>query len=91
MKIQQSGIFRRTVRKLRKDEKQALDKAVKAIVADPFLGKQKTGDLAGVQICKYKLKTQQYLLAYRVDNNELILTLQALGSHENFYCDLKRQ
>ena len=50
----------------------------------------KTGDLAGVQVYKYKRKTQQYLLAYRVNPTGKILTLLALGSHENFYRDLKK-
>ena len=35
MKIQQSGIFFRRAKKLHADEKKALDKAVKAVVAKP--------------------------------------------------------
>ena len=51
----------------------------------------KTGDLAGVQVYKYKRKTQQYLLAYQLNPTKEILTLLALGSHENFYRDLKNE
>ena len=91
MKIQQSGIFARRAKKLHADEKKALDKAVKAVVAKPSLGQMKVGGLAGVQVYKYKHKAQQYLLAYRFDADELVLTLLALGTHENFYRDLKRQ
>ena len=91
MKIQQSGIFARRAKKLHADEKKALDKAVKVVVAKPSLGQMKVGDLAGVQVYKYKRKARQYLLAYRFDADELLLTLLALGAHENFYRDLKRQ
>jgi len=91
MKIQQSGIFSRRVKKLHSAEKQSLDDAVKTIIDNPAIGQVKTGDLAGVQVYKYKHKTQQYLLAYRFTEDELALTLLALGTHENFYPDLKQQ
>ncbi len=91
MRVQQSGIFDRRVKKLHADEKKALDRAVKAVMGEPSTGQMKVGDLAGVQVFKYKHKAQQYLLAHRFDANELVLTLLALGTHENFYRDLKRQ
>ena len=91
MKIQQSGIFSRRVKKLQSAEKQSLDKGIKTIIDTPAIGQVKTGDLAGVQVYKYKHKTQQYLLAYRFTEDELALTLLALGTHENFYRDLKQQ
>ena len=90
MKILQSGVFGRRVKKLHASEKKQLDSAVRKIVSDLTIGQMKTGDLAGVQVYKYKLKTQQYLLAYRVNPSRKILTLLALGSHENFYRDLKK-
>ena len=91
MKIIQTGVFSRTVRKLHKKEKAALDKAVRAIVEAPNIGDSKIGDLAGVNVYKYKDSDKQYLLAYRYDGESKTLTLLALGSHENFYRDLKRQ
>ncbi len=91
MKIQQSGIFSRRVKKLHPAEKQSLDDAIRAIVENPKIGQVKTGDLASVQVYKFKHKTQQYLLAYRFSEDGLILTLLALGTHENFYRDLKQQ
>lgn len=90
MKILQSGVFRRRVKKLHASEKKLLDSVVRKIVSDPTIGQMKTGDLAAVQVYKYKRKTQQYLLAYRVNPTGKILTLLALGSHENFYRDLKK-
>lgn len=91
MRVQQSGVFSRRVKKLHRDEKKALDIAVKAIMDDPSIGQMKIGDLAGVQVYKYKHNSQQYLLAYRFIEEKLLLTLLALGTHENFYRDLKRK
>ena len=50
----------------------------------------KVGDLAGIQVFKYKFKTQLFLLAYEYVDDELLLTLIEHGTHENFYRDLKR-
>jgi mRNA interferase RelE/StbE len=79
------------VKKLHVTEKKQLDSVVRKIVSNPTIGKMKTGDLAGVQVYKYKRKTQQYLWAYRLNPTKEILTLLALGSHENFYRDLKNE
>jgi len=91
MIVKQSGIFSRRVKKLHPAEKQALDMAIKEIIKNPDIGELKVGDLAGVQVYKYKYKTQQNLLAYCFSEEERVLTLLALGSHENFYRDLKKQ
>ena len=90
MKVLQSGIFLRRIKRLHKNEKQALDNAVRKIISKPAIGLMKIGDLKSVQVHKYKLQTNQYLIAYKHDleNNEI--TLLAYGSHENFYRDLKR-
>jgi len=75
---------------MQKVEKEALDEAVKVIAANPKEGQMKSGDLAGVQVFKYKHNTQQYLLAYIYVEERLMLTFIGYGSHENFYRDLKR-
>ncbi|MBU4121621.1 MAG: type II toxin-antitoxin system RelE/ParE family toxin, partial [Proteobacteria bacterium] len=48
----------------------------------------KKGDLRGVFIHKFKLKTTQYLLAYRKVGEDLELLM--IGPHENYYRDLKQ-
>ena len=50
----------------------------------------KIGDLSGIQVYKYKLNTQQYLVAYQYIDDELLLTFIEHGTHENFYRDLKQ-
>lgn len=91
MKVIQSGVFARTVKKLHKNEKKAVDEAVKTVMESPDIGDLKVGDLSGVSVFKFKVSNKQFLLGYRYDDESPVLTLLALGSHENFYRDLKRQ
>lgn len=70
-----------------KAEKEALDREVKNIAENPSLGEEKKGDLKGVFVHKFKLKTNLYFLAYRKTDNDLELVM--IGSHENYYRDLK--
>ena len=90
MKVLQTSLFKRRTKRLHKNEKQALNNSVKLIVEDATIGTAKTGDLKAVSVYKYKLSTDQYLLAYTHDSEKEEITLLAYGSHENFYRDLKR-
>ena len=81
--------FKKTIKKLHPHQKKELDKAIHALTSDPFLGDSKKGDLAGIRVYKFKINQQPTLLAYVYDDTSLTLTLLALGSHENFYKDLK--
>lgn len=51
--------------------------------------KPKWGNLAGVQIYKFRMGSLQCLLAYRVLDEKTIKLLM-VSPHENFYSDLKR-
>jgi len=87
MKIIQSPLFARRVKKFHKNQKLKLDEAIKTLIDDPTIGEEKKGDLTGISIYKFKISTIQYLLAYRF--KEDILELITIGSHENYYRDLK--
>jgi len=87
MKVFQSSSFGRKVKKFRKKEKEELDKAVKKIVSDPEIGTEKKGDLKGIFIYKFKINNIEHLLAYRIVEDAIELI--AIGSHENYYRDLK--
>ena len=89
MRLLVTPTFQRTVKKLHADEKAALDDAVRLIISDPTAGDAKVGDLSGVRVFKFRLKKQLCLLAYTQQDDET-LKLLAIGSHENFYRDLKR-
>ena len=87
MKIFQSRIFENKIKKFLKQEKGILDKEIKRIIENPFVGEEKKGDLRGVYIYKFKIKSIQYLLFYRMINDGLELIM--IGPHENYYRDLK--
>ena len=88
IKVLQSAAFSRAYKKLHKNQKVDVDDAVEAIIQTPELGEPKRGDLAGVYVYKFKSNSQLMLLAYEFDPETRLLLL--LGSHENFYRDLKR-
>lgn len=88
MKIFQSRSFAKKVKRLNTREKSLLDDQIKAIADNPDIGVEKKGDLRGVFVHKFKVKTSQYLLAYRIINEDLELIM--LGPHENYYRDLKK-
>ena len=89
MRLLVTPTFARAAKKLRSAQKAELDNAVRAIAHDPTIGDAKVGDLAGVSVFKFRLSNQLCLLAYSHIDDETIKLL-ALGSHENFYRDLKR-
>ena len=86
--ILQMPAFKRVYKKLAASHQAMVDDAVRTIVAKPEIGEAKMGDLAGVYVHKFPLNRQQMLLAYEWNPNTRVLLL--LGSHENFYRDLRR-
>lgn len=69
------------------------DAAVMVVAKNPFIGEEKRGDLAGVFVYKFKLNSQETLLAYGLQPNKIkpsAVVLMAVGPHENFYTQLKR-
>ncbi len=89
-RILQTPTFKRAMKRLSKQQKQELDEAVRIIAEDPSIGEIKVGDLAGVRTHKFKMNRQLTLLAYEFSQTDDVIKLLALGSHENFYRDLKR-
>ena len=88
MNIYQSKSFEKKVKKMSKTEKDTLDREIRRITEDPSIGEEKRGDLRGVFVHKFKLKTTQYLLAYRKVGSDLELVM--IGPHENYYRALKQ-
>jgi hypothetical protein len=92
--------FSRFVKKAHKPLQLAIEDTVEEICEDPEIGELKVGDLAGIRVYKFKFNRQEYLVAYRPPKPEgleqslkvelLIIDFYQVGSHENFYDDLKR-
>ena len=85
--------FDRVAKKLHPNGKKVLDDAVKEVALNPFIGEEKRGDLGGVLVHKFKLDSQETLLAYMLQPDKPKPTefvLLSVGPHENFYLQLKR-
>jgi mRNA-degrading endonuclease RelE of RelBE toxin-antitoxin system len=89
MQVIQTRRFQQAAKKLKPNQKHDLDEAVRILLANPILGEPKRGDLAWLRVYKFRMVNQLTLLAYTFEEEKLILTLLAVGSHENFYRDLK--
>ena len=90
MQIIQTKRFERVYKKLHKNQLSDVNRAIKEIIGNPQIGEQKKGDLAEIMVYKFKMVNQLTLLAYSYDDEKIILTFIALGTHENFYRDIKR-
>ncbi len=88
--ILQTPGFKKTVKKLKANQKKELDAAVKKLKENPNLGEQKKGDLSFMRVHKFKMNKQLTQLGYSFNDGTLTLELMALGSHENFSRDIKR-
>lgn len=86
--VKQMPLFKKAYKKLHTNQKKMVDDAIREIIKDPKIGEEKKGDLAGVLVYKFKVNIQEFLLAYEWIPKER--TLLALGVHENFYRDLKK-
>jgi hypothetical protein len=89
-RVFQTPTFKRSVKRLRGEQKAALDAATRAVMNAPTLGDAKVGDLAGVRVHKFRDHTHMVLMAYEYSAVDDAITLLALRSHENFYRDFKR-
>ncbi|OFW97914.1 MAG: addiction module toxin RelE [Alphaproteobacteria bacterium RIFCSPHIGHO2_12_FULL_45_9] len=89
MQVVQTTKFRKSYKRLHENQRQELNKVLEAIISDPTLGEQKKGDLSWLRVHKCKIVNSLTLVGYHIDDGQLILTFVAVGSHENFYRDLK--
>ncbi|PIW57908.1 MAG: addiction module toxin RelE, partial [Piscirickettsiaceae bacterium CG12_big_fil_rev_8_21_14_0_65_44_934] len=71
------------------NQKTDLDNAIKQLINNPEIGELKKGDLTGVRVYKFKMQNQLTLLGYRFIDDEPCLLILSVGSHENFYRDIK--
>ncbi|MBO7430730.1 MAG: type II toxin-antitoxin system RelE/ParE family toxin [Spirochaetia bacterium] len=89
MIIRQTNQFEKSYKKLHKNQLKDANNAIRSIINNPLIGILKKGDLSDVRVHKFKMANQLTLIAYTYEDNEIILTFLTIGSHENFYRDLK--
>ena len=87
MKVIASPLFQKKFKKFRKNEQEKIESEIKKLLKDPSLGEAQKQDLQGILVYKFKVKKQQLLLSCKVSKEALFLI--AVGSHENYYRDLK--
>jgi addiction module RelE/StbE family toxin len=89
MKIIHSISFKKSTKKLHRNQIPSLKEAIDKIIRTPLIGGLKIGDLSGIRVYKFHIHHQLFLLAYSYEEKEELLTLLDIGSHENFYRSLK--
>ena len=80
--------FKNYVKKLPPHFQQVVLDAVEDVLTNPDVGKLKRDDLTGFRVHKFKMVGQLTLMAYRVEDDSLVL--YQVGPHENFYKSLKK-
>jgi mRNA-degrading endonuclease YafQ of YafQ-DinJ toxin-antitoxin module len=90
MQLFQKPSFQKIYKKFHILHCKYIDEAIRKIIEKPLIGEAKVGDLAGVRVFKFKIDHQLMLLAYTYEQTPPSITLLALGTHENFYRDLKK-
>ncbi len=88
--VLQTRRFARQYKKLHDNIAVDVDAAVMVVADKPYIGERKKGDLADLLVYKFRSQGQLYLLGYSLDDAVQLIYLEAIGSHENFYRDLKR-
>ena len=64
MNIQQTSVFKRKYKKLRKHDKEVVDTGIREIIKNPSIGRFKKGDLMDHQVHKVEDKNREWLIAY---------------------------
>ena len=92
--------FSKFVKKAHKPLQLAIEDVAEDICLSPEIGEAKIGDLLGIRVYKFRFNRQEYLVAYRSPLREtidkgfdlefLFIDFYQVGSHENFYDELKR-
>lgn len=91
MRIKITRTFEKAAKKLHRNQIKPIEDAIDEIADKPEMGELKRGDLAGVRVYKIRTNNQLILLAYLHNDADKEITLLSLGSHENFYRDLKKK
>lgn len=89
IKVFEARRFTKALNKLPKKQLRLVEDEIENIITNPLLGDQKKGDLAYLRVHKFQLNNQLVLLGYSWIDAQLELYLLQLGSHENFYKEIK--
>ena len=85
-----SSRFSRKYKKLSKQSLMCLHEMMDQILDNPQLGIEKAGDLSNFFVAKFNVGKLLWLVGYTFNASKKKLTWEAVGPHENFYRDLKK-
>ena len=91
MRILITQTFKRSAKRLYRNQIKHVEEAIKLIQENPEIGELKVGDLSGIRVYKFQLLRQLILLAYSYDKKKDELALLSFAPHQNFYDNLKKQ
>jgi mRNA-degrading endonuclease RelE of RelBE toxin-antitoxin system len=80
LRVKQSTSFKKSVKKLSRQQKKILDEVVSELMKDPTLGERKKSDLDFLRVHKFKFSHQEILLGYMYIEKELILALLSINT-----------
>ena len=86
--VRSTPYFDREYKKLAKIQLALVHAAIDNVIERSDVGELKSGDLSGCRVLKFKVLDRTFLLGYEVIGE--IIFLQRIASHENFYCDWKK-
>ena len=89
-RAKQTRRFARQYKKLNDNIVKQVDEIILSVCKNPKIGEQKKGDLVKLFVVKFYAQNHLYLLGYTIDDLIKLVYLEAIGSHENFYRNVKR-
>ena len=95
MQVTFKKAFAQFVKKASKPLQLEIQIRVAEVCRNPEMGQQKSGDLQGVFVYKFRFNAQEYLMAYKFDHFSDATKITwikfcQIGTHENFYSKLKK-
>ncbi|MEI8054655.1 MAG: type II toxin-antitoxin system RelE/ParE family toxin [bacterium] len=90
MQINKTNAFKRSAKRLHNNQAISLEKSIEKIRVNPNIGENKKGDCLGVKVYKFHMIGQLTLIAYKYYESKKEIILLDVGTHENFYRNLKK-
>jgi len=90
--VEFESLANRELKKLKKKQpklRRAILDEVKKLKEDPLMGEELKGDLAGYRKLKVKYQSNNYRIAYKIIDNEVLIVIVKVDVRENFYKKLR--
>jgi mRNA-degrading endonuclease RelE of RelBE toxin-antitoxin system len=85
VEVYESHRFEKALKKLSDGQLKVVEDEIDKIIADPFIGELKKGDLSYLRVHKFNMNNQRVLLGYSYVEDKLKIYLLQFGVHENYY------